>query len=1014
MAAKYDQRDYAMYTPKDYDKLPKKEKPITTGAILGKLLQYTQLQGDKLPRTLWAPFLQLVDVELEARDTSGGGIVGPKVVNTLQEAVIAHDTPLLSSMIDSLHLFQQLFVIEIVNCELQEMPQCLFEVEMLRVLRLSYNYITILRDDLGRSGNPSHLHTIQLDANRIQTIMPNTFFGKLFQLERLNLAQNRIMLLPEDFCAGCKKLRLLDLSDNFLTHLPATVCDTCTSLEILILNGNSLHALPKSLYNLRRLRKLFVSSNKLGELPDRIGECAQLEKIRAAKNSIRELPDSFINLWTQRGGRLDELLLEGNPLVKPSITALENHGLEHAMKLFVDMLNSSRSDEAESARAHYVRTQTMQADREKLLAAQREEELRDKDLQSVLSSVHSGSLLRQLSQGRLSGTADVTSPKSPVSPFSPAAAAASPALAGGRRKRREESKGAADRQEEAPPALPQKYEWYFSGCEEKVVQQIRNAESTLLMMKKQFYVQGRVQRATEAQKNMRESSGMLEPTLPQHLQKFLDPSFDARKYSGKVRITQWDVNFALLVFATKPLAPSCQSLFRQFDGGQGYLTLEQWQDFSNKAPVKLTEEMKDYIWRLCSTSGHQQTGVQFGGIDASQTSTGVMLETDFVAAWHIHDVESKCSWISRVAKVLKLEYYAMTLDELRRKVELSGAPRFQPHAIGNDDSSDEERFTKEQEVSIATVIPPKLEGERRLERAADDLNAVAVKREVPLQGAMVSMSQQEYVLFGGTYSDSSSDSGAEAGGDGLQALIEDDDLSLSDSSWHSEEAKEWIGDNDAADAAEGVAAQKQAPVAFPESAQDLQQLMMLPFAGLGLLRRTPASASAAAEEAAAPPKKAKAVRKRRAKKSSKDPRFKTDIFGVRINLREARRNLPEADFHILINFLLRGMKLMQHYTQKPTYWHTSDPSFRHATGIQEITVHTKNLLIEMGFVCVLDQYWCWPYKHLRHPSTANVWGNKLVPPQCPGLLPDRLDDMVKLFRMVQRELVHHQPTHSSV
>eukprot|EP00971_Amphidinium_carterae_P273614 5430254-Amphidinium_carterae.2 len=154
-----------------------------------------------------------------------------------------------------------------------------------------------------------------------------------------------------------------------------------------MLNTNTLADLPKQMYLLRKLRKLV----------QRLGECSQLEKLRAAKNKIREWPDSFVgalsgrssarhsllvcmrlrtevNLWSARGGRLEdarELLLEGNPLVplapqthtltthrpkkmkpercalldaqeqsrveepivKPSITALENVGLESAMRV---------------------------------------------------------------------------------------------------------------------------------------------------------------------------------------------------------------------------------------------------------------------------------------------------------------------------------------------------------------------------------------------------------------------------------------------------------------------------------------------------------------------------------------------------------------------------------------------------------------------------------------------------------------------------------------------------------
>mmetsp|Transcript_1873 Transcript_1873/g.4752 ORF Transcript_1873/g.4752 Transcript_1873/m.4752 type:complete len:1000 (-) Transcript_1873:43-3042(-) len=976
MAAKYDDRSNSKYRPKDFDKLPKKEKPLTSGAILGKILKYSEMKGDKLPRTMWAPFVQLVEVELKAQDAGfGAGAGGPKVISTLQEAVIVKDTPLLSGMIDALHGFTQLFSIELVNCELQEMPHSLFEVDNLRVLRLSCNHITVLRDDLGRSGSPSYLHTLQMDANRLTTIMPNIFFGKLHQLEQLNLSQNRIVLLPEDFVSGCKKLRLLDLSNNYLSHLPVSICENGESLEILMLNTNTLADLPKQMYLLRKLRKLFVSSNNLGRFPDRLGECSQLEKLRAAKNKIREWPDSFVNLWSARGGRLEELLLEGNPLVKPSITALENGGLESAMRLFSELVekkNSKGVDEAAPAASVHE------------MLAKDDDELRSARSGSVASG-------RRMSLG-LSSIADSTD------------ALISPNL--GRRMSHQGDQDALSRQmtpaSEATALQQEKYMWYFADYSDEQIKQIRNSESTMLMVKKQLYVENRVMRATEAANLLRSK----EDALPASLAKLLDHDFDAGKYTGKVRTTPIDVGFALLVFSTKPLAPNCKNFFQQFDAeGRGYLTHDQWMAFGGKVPVKLTDEFKDDLWRLMASSH----------VNGKGETEQVLQELDFAAGWHLHDVEAKCPWISRVARVLKMEYYSMTLEELQRKVEMSGTAQFQPHLLGSGDSSDEEQFIKEQVEHVVAVIPPRLEGERRLEKRGEDQSATVAKGNTPMQGKMISMSQQEYVLYGGTRADSSSSSEEGEPGDGLQALLDDDELSLSDSSWHSLEAMDWI--TDPAEAPEEEDTPGPLQTALPQGAQDLQHLMMLPFVGLqGLMRRPAVEERGSAEVLQAAPvasKKGKEGRKRRTVRSGKDERFKTDVFNVRIGLRQARRNLPEADFKKLVNFLLRGMKLIKHYTHKPTYWHVSDPSFRHATGIANTTFHVRELLVEMGFVCISEKYWCWPAKHLRFPGSASSdWGKKLVPTQCPGLLPDRLDDMVKLFRMVQRDMVQNHAVQS--
>ena len=69
---------------------------------------------------------------------------------------------------------------------------------------------------------------------------------------------------------------------------------------------------------LKGLRKLTASYNVLTRLPESIGECVLLEKIRVVDNQITVMPHSLLQLWKRKGGALEELLVDGNPLVQPS------------------------------------------------------------------------------------------------------------------------------------------------------------------------------------------------------------------------------------------------------------------------------------------------------------------------------------------------------------------------------------------------------------------------------------------------------------------------------------------------------------------------------------------------------------------------------------------------------------------------------------------------------------------------------------------------------------------------
>ena len=99
---------------------------------------------------------------------------------------------------------------------------------------------------------------------------------------------------------------------------------------------------------LKGLRKLTASYNLLTRLPESIGECVLLEKIRVVDNEITVMPHSLLQLWKRKGGALEELLVDGNPLVQPSITAFQMGGLDQALRLFGEWVEESQEQPSET------------------------------------------------------------------------------------------------------------------------------------------------------------------------------------------------------------------------------------------------------------------------------------------------------------------------------------------------------------------------------------------------------------------------------------------------------------------------------------------------------------------------------------------------------------------------------------------------------------------------------------------------------------------------------------------
>jgi len=587
----------------------------------------------------------------------------------------------LPGSLNSISQLPNLHTIEMIRCEQINLPPGLPDMDTLAVVRMSHNKIRKFADDLAKCNKLEH---IVMDWNHISDLPQGIFSQKSFQfLEVLNLAHNKLSILPPDFGltqgnANVCPLKYIDLSYNSIEALPKQCTDHCKQLEVLNLSHNSLKKLPDD-FKLKNLQRLFVSFNNLEKLPEHIGECRNLCKIRIISNQIRELPFSMINLWDKRGGKLEEFLPDKNPLIMPSITTFEmapsnKEGINQAFHLFEQYVEDER-----------IRQEQERAELERMQAALA--------LQHNSASEGDLAITDQAEHGH-AGAAIV--PVAPV-PTPQQASLSTPT---------------------SPEVDEYDASYYFGFCKGDTakIAEIRNAESTLMLVKKNMYVEKLVHLAekewidhvetlkvneltqlmqTAKQKNYRhhlinkiehrrtwlrdksnegEEDKLLRDDLPQSFQyHLLGDGYDATHFKEKVAVTDVDLYFNLLVMATKPMFSSCHLLFDKFEiGAKGHMVEDEWNEFCMCVPVQLDDMVKKEMWNIMAWNAPKKKR------DSKETVTERVKLEDFIAAFHIHDIGAIDPWIARIAQVLKMDYYDMESSELRRRLRAKDAADASP------------------------------------------------------------------------------------------------------------------------------------------------------------------------------------------------------------------------------------------------------------------------------------------------------------------------------------------------
>lgn len=222
---------------------------------------------------------------------------------------------------------QNLFILDLSNLNLVDVPDDVFELSWLEELDLSNNQIKLLPFSLL---NLSKLSKLNLENNPLTEPLSRIVekgVGAVFQYLDLRKRVEE---------AKSRRLKTLDLSGLDLTSLPFDILEM-NWLEELDLSNNKLIDLPDDLFKIANLKSLILFRNQISSLPKTFTQLNKLRYLNLSGNQLRELPVDFGKLVS-----LDSLNLTGNPLEVPPIEVAKQ-GIKSIAQYFNQLGEAGKS-----------------------------------------------------------------------------------------------------------------------------------------------------------------------------------------------------------------------------------------------------------------------------------------------------------------------------------------------------------------------------------------------------------------------------------------------------------------------------------------------------------------------------------------------------------------------------------------------------------------------------------------------------------------------------------------------
>jgi protein-tyrosine phosphatase/Leucine-rich repeat (LRR) protein len=170
------------------------------------------------------------------------------------------------------------------------------------------------KEELAKAGAVANLHSLKLGLQR--DLIKDLLMGNGTNLKELVLSSNQIASLPHNIFDRLQNLEKLDLTNNKLTMIPMSAM-TLPKLQILLLDHNHITCIPDT-YDiadplcLPALHTIGLEWNRLTEFPAHLfGIADRLRKIYICENlGIKSLPP--LNAFPFHGEKID-LRLDNRP-----------------------------------------------------------------------------------------------------------------------------------------------------------------------------------------------------------------------------------------------------------------------------------------------------------------------------------------------------------------------------------------------------------------------------------------------------------------------------------------------------------------------------------------------------------------------------------------------------------------------------------------------------------------------------------------------------------------------------